>query len=374
MAIGDIGASVEGTLTLDATGSAPSICHVYGDVFACAYDDGANGRIKTFSVDSSGNISAVISSLAFAPGAGVGISSIILAHPGMLAVAYGGSTGWCKTVPVDNSGNLGAVKDSLNFETTNCIPRAQSLLHVSGNVFAYAYQGGAAATYLTVKTWTIDTAGNLGSVVSTLSVAVEQNKGIAFVHLTGNLYATLINQLVHPTQLDTFTISDAGTISAVIDTAAFDTGGNGSKPQIVPIGGNNYAFAYYRGFDFGPYLIETRSISPAGVISAQIDLAINQTPATPYSMLSIGCGVYAYACIVGGVASVRTISIAADGTIGSEIDDLSILASPSQWPHIIHHQGDIYAVSLTGPPTNDGLVKSLSIVSRAPANKAYSLG
>lgn len=360
MAIGDVGDSVLSTLTLDTTGYQPSICRVYGSVYAVAYSDsGLLGKVKTFSIDSSGTISAVLSTLTFDSSKGI-TPSIIKAHDGIFAVAYQGADddGFCKTFSITNAGIIGAVIDTLEFDTDTCIGRAQNFLRIYGNIFAYAYQGSS--SYLVVKTWSIDTAGDLGSVLSTLTVAVGQNKGICFIHCTGSLYATLINQTVEDTQLDTFTISDAGTISSVIATATIDSAGNGTKTQIVPIGGNNYALTYYKS----AAKVVTRSISPAGVIGAEIDNA--SLAGVARSVVSISGGVYAYACTVSGVASIRTIPITPAGVIGTETDYLDILATPSSGPHLIHHRENLFACALSGPPTNDGLVKTFTIANAAP--------
>ncbi len=357
MAIGDIGATVIDTITLRNTGLQPSICRVSGSVYAVAYTDTV-GIVTTFSLDSSGNFSAAVDSLTF-EGSSCGGPTIIRAHDGIFAVAYSGvdSDGFCKTFDIDSSGNIGAVIDTLEFETANCTGRAQNFLPISGDIFAFAYQGGATSTHLSVKTFDIDSSGNIGAVVDTLTIAVGGNKGVSFIHCTGSLYATLINQSGNDTQLDTFTISDAGSFSAVINSVAVDDPGNGTACRMFPIGGDNYVLSYYEL----TWRLATRSISPAGVIGAEIDL-INLS-GSPYTILGIGDGVYAYARLLSGVASVHTIAIAADGTIGSEVDNLEISASSSQFPHIIYHQSDIYAVALTGPPTNDGLVKTLDIES-----------
>ncbi len=362
MAIGDVGNSIISALILDTEGYSPSICRVHGSVYAVAYGDGSSlGRVKTFSIDASGAISAAISTLTFDSSRGV-TPSIIKAHDGIFAVAYSGvdTDGFCKTFSITNAGTIGVVIDTLEFETNRCGGEAQNFLHIYGNVFAFAYQGGATSTHLTIKTWSIDTAGNLGAVLSTLTIAVGQNKGVAFVHCTGSLYATLIDQLVENTQLDTFTISDAGIISAVIATAAVDSAGNGNKPQIIPIGGNNYVLTYYEA----THRMATRSISPAGVIGAEID-TINLS-GSPYSMLSISGGVYVYTYGDGGNWLIRTIAIGADGTIGSEVDNLTGLAGSYAYPHILHHREDIYVCVLTGTPTNDCLAETFTIANAAP--------
>jgi len=215
LAVGDIGEIIESVPL--AGGYSPAFCHVYGDIYAFAYQDLADDLIlKTFSIDAEGAIGAVIDTLPIDAG---GYSpSIILAHAGMLAIAYPVSglpiEGWCKTINVDNSGNLGAIQDSLMFEDSRVYPSERCLLHISGDVFAYVYQSGPGIPNLSVKTFDIDSEGAIGAVIDTLFPTLSgQSKGIDLIHCTGNLYALVYQQLYHPTFLHVFTISNDGVFS-----------------------------------------------------------------------------------------------------------------------------------------------------------------
>ena len=314
------------------------------------------GIAKTFSVDSSGNISSVISALVFEDIV-CQTPTIIKAHDGIFAVAYTGPDyrgyvglwGLCKTFEIDNNGNIGSFKGTLVFETDGCWTRAQNFLHIDGDVFAFAYQGPS--SYCRIRTCTIDSSGNLGpGWIDTLTIPVSQNKGIDLIHCTGDLYTVAFQQLVEDTQMHTFTINSSGNISSLINSKVLDTASAGFKLKVVPVNGNVYAVAYRPSGGGGR--LETLTIQPGGQIGGVIASAA--IPATPYSMIGVSGNVYAYAY----QGSIRTQIISDNGTIGAEVDSLTV---SSAYPHLIHVQGDIYALAHTGSGVS-GVVKTIDIV------------
>lgn len=365
MATGDIGAAVIDTLILETTGLTPSTVKVKSDknIFATAYTyTNGDGKVKTYSVDSSGNISAAIDTLEFDTSDGDS-PVIIKAHDGIFAVAYRGpdGDGFCKTFAISDTGTIGSVIDTLEFDTSDCRPRQGNFLHISGDVFAFAYQGPL--IHVVVKTWSISNSGTLGSVIDTLDISEAQNHGIDFEHLTGNLYALLFQQLVDDTKLYTFNITNAGSISAVIDSTSLDTtGSSAQKPAIIEVASNIYLLAYVASS--GSAVFETRSIAADGTIGAQVD--ISDVAGPPDDIHSIGDNVYAYVYAAGGNCFAKTRTISSAGAIGSEVDTLTVALSSSNYPMLVWHTGHIFVCSLTGPATSDGLVKTFTIERAAP--------
>jgi len=143
-ASGDVGAATIDAWEFDTDMClVPSFLHVAGNTYAIAYEtSGDDGKVITFAIDNTGNITAaVIDFLVF--------DSVSCYSPFMIhisrdcyAVAYMGdlSDGWSCTFDIEADGTIsGAIIDSLEFDTGYC--SFPNLVHVSGSVYAVAYQG-----------------------------------------------------------------------------------------------------------------------------------------------------------------------------------------------------------------------------------------
>jgi len=120
--------------------SAPAIIHVSGNIYAIAYGGpGRNGWLKTLSI-SGGSIGAVIDSMEFEAVYGCNPWIVHVADD-VYAIAYDGpdGDGWLKTVSINGSGVIGGEVSSLEYDPVD--GRYQSMVHVSGNVYAIAYLG-----------------------------------------------------------------------------------------------------------------------------------------------------------------------------------------------------------------------------------------
>ena len=120
--------------------SAPDIMHVSGNVYAIAYGGpGRHGWLKTLSI-SGGSIGAVIDSMEFEAVYGCNPWVVHVADD-VYAIAYDGpdGDGWLKTVSINGIGVIGGEVASLEYDPVD--GRYQSMVHVSGNVYAIAYLG-----------------------------------------------------------------------------------------------------------------------------------------------------------------------------------------------------------------------------------------
>ena len=113
MAVGDIGAAIIDTLVLETgTGNNVNeidITHVTGNLFAAIYNmiGVSNTFLKTFTMDSSGNFSAVIDTATLNGEAS--LPKIIRVAPGMVAVYVRN----IRTIPIASDGTIGAQVDNV---------------------------------------------------------------------------------------------------------------------------------------------------------------------------------------------------------------------------------------------------------------------
>ena len=138
-------------------------------VFALTYQDPAGNHVQTVAISPAGTLIAVRGTITFTGFTSraklVQVSGTVYA----LAEREGASTGSIRTFTISSTGIIGAPIDSFTFDA-NC---AQELdfEHIDTNLFAVVFRGGdVPLTQGTMKTITIDTLGNIGPIVETLTV------------------------------------------------------------------------------------------------------------------------------------------------------------------------------------------------------------
>lgn len=363
MARGDIGAVID-TLEFDTDCWYPSLVHVSGDIYAVAYAGLAgDGFLKTVNIDSKGNIGTIIDTLDF------DTTTVVYCHlvhisGNAYAVAYQSlptGDGFLKTVNIDSNGNIGTVIATLEFDTTSC--NYPFLIHISGNVYAIAYQGPGNDGFL--KTMTIDSDGNIGSVIDTLDFETDTCYYPHLVHISGAIYAIAYKGPGGDGFLKTMSIDSEGNIGSVIDTLEFDTS-LCDYPFLIHISGNVYAIAY-RGPGADGFL-KTMSIANSGDIGAVIDsLEFDTDYCSEPHLIHILKDAYAIAYRGSdGDGWLKTVRIATNGDIGAVIDTLEFDTDYCHDPSLIHVsglgpvRGDIYAIAYQGPDT-DGWLATMDI-------------
>ncbi len=224
---GNIAAAVTDSLAVTASvspqQSEPRIIPVIGDIYAVVHRNATNGgEAFTVDIDSSGNIgAAAIDSLEF--DAVARDPDIINVAGTMFAVAYEGpgQDGWVASFNIAAGGAIdNAVTDTLEYDTTQGM--LARILNVSGDVFVISYSGQS-PNGIAVKTLTINAAGTISSVIDTLSLNSLGTYSTPTL-VSGNVYAVVWRRgLGQSGFLTTFTISSAGSFSAVLNTLEVDT-------------------------------------------------------------------------------------------------------------------------------------------------------
>jgi len=186
---GTIGGEIDSLEFDTAYGVYSSPIHIAGSVWAVTYTaDAINGpgRIKTILIGDDGTIGPIISSYDYEANQ-TSAPHIIHISDNVYAIAFGGPgfDGWLKTVTINNDGSIGTAIDSLEFDVDyGCNPW---LIHVAGSVYAIAYDGPDGDGWL--KTVIIQDSGVIGGIVSTVEYDPINGMYQSMIYVSGNVYA-----------------------------------------------------------------------------------------------------------------------------------------------------------------------------------------
>ena len=157
---GNISNAVLDTLEFDTDQCAyPEITQVSGIYYLIAYMGTGNlGKMVTITIDAAGDISnAVVNSYTFDATQGSDPSLTKVGSYLQFAVAYSGETshGWIKTVPISALGIIGVVESSLEFNNVQVM--RTFIMRTSSNIYVVAYRYNLAPKHLRMITTTITT-------------------------------------------------------------------------------------------------------------------------------------------------------------------------------------------------------------------------
>ena len=317
-----------------------------------------------------GDIGAVIDSLEFDTVDGTA-PDIIHVSGDVYAIAYEGveADGWLVTVEIAANGQIGAaVIDSLEFDTVD--GRQPKIIHVSGDVYAIAYSGPDGDGF--VVTVDIAANGQIGAaVIDSLEFDTVDGRLPKIIHVSGDVYAIAYTGAGTDGWLVTVDIAANGQIgAAVIDSLEFDIGA-ASSPRIIHVSGDVYAIAYANQSIYG--VVITVEIAVDGQIGAAVidTLQFDTTRGTTTEIIHVSGDVYAIAYSgPDGDGFVVTVDIAANGQIGAAvIDSLEFDTVDGRQPKIIHVSGDVYAIAYSGPD-GDGFVVTVDIAANGQIGAA----
>ncbi|MBA7655924.1 hypothetical protein ES703_63835 [subsurface metagenome] len=256
--------------------SSLDIIHIAANVYLIAYcGPDHDGFLKTVSIESNGQIGAVIHWMEYEPNL---CFSNALAHiPDTDKYIVGfqgpGNDGYLRTFSVSEGGVFGPVIDSWEVDPT--YGRDFRFLHLGGTVWLLAYQGSGSAGYLKTKHINLD--GTFGATISTKRFQSILGAFPALVHISGNMYGIAYTGRDFDGWLQTWEVSPGGIIAAAFkDSREFDTE-YCHYPQMRHIAGNIYAIAYqgqpnnvapHEGYGW----IKTITIADDGTIFGIIDI------------------------------------------------------------------------------------------------------
>lgn len=348
MAEGQIGSILDTLICNSDTSGAPSVAHVYGDIYVICWGvGGTDGYICTVDIAADGTIEdSVIETLHFE--SSVCINPHIVNMGGNIfayAYEYGLTHGIVRTVQIANDGNIvGGNIDWLEFEIDVCHepdickvgdgcalvvyrdtnndgkivtfsiagngsigdavsdewvfdpatviwPNARK---ISPGCFAFFFTDGADDGW--VKTIAISGSGVITeSIIDSLRFEISSAFFIHTCHFTGNIYAAVYEDSLGHGWVTTMVINSGGTVGgAYADRFNFNTG-YGQKPTIIGVTSNVLAVAYVDSASSGE-IYTFWCLSDGDITTAPVDeLAFDTTLAGYPHIFSIGGGIFAVA-------------------------------------------------------------------------------
>ncbi|MFA6130876.1 MAG: hypothetical protein WC730_01275 [Patescibacteria group bacterium] len=244
-----------------------------------------------------------------------------------------------------------------------------NMVHVSGNVYAYAFSGSGNDGF--ISTVTISPTGAITkSIIDTFEYDTVDGYDPDLMYISGNIYAVAYRGSGNDGWVATVTISTAGVITkTVIDTLEWDTA-NGYEPDIFLVSGNVYGVAYRGTGSAG--IVKTFTIDTAGNIGAAVidTLTFDATGNTPF-VLSVGAGYWAIVYSgPGNDGWMATVNITSAGIIPATItDSYEFDPSNGQYPSIGSLGGDKYLVAYTGA-AGDGWLATFAVSSTGVITKS----
>jgi len=347
----------------------PRIIHVVGDVYCIVFSDvDSDGQMLTVSIDAAGDIGAAALD-AFQFDGGMGLQPRIIHISGdVFAIAYTRDDydGWIKTISINAAGDIGGAPiDQFEYDTTKSVP--QSIINISGSVYAIAYTGNLNKGWLT--TVTINPDGSIDSpVIEKAGFLPATMFEPEIIHVIGNIYAIVYKGADDDGFILTISIDAAGDIGAsIIDTFEFDPN-YCEEPNIIHISGEIFAIVY-KGPDSDGWL-KTISINAAGDIGAAAIDSFEFAPGTGVEPNIIHISGDVYGISYTGPDSdgfFITVTIASDGAITEPvIDSFEFETVEADECYSIHVTGDIYAI-VFNRGHDEGVLKTIGVETRLGA-------
>ena len=295
--------------------------------------------------------------------------SILPISGDVYAIAFDGDgdDGFLTTVEMTSSGAItNTVVDTLEFDIVK--GKTPHMVHVSGDVYAIAYAGNGDDGFLV----TVEIASN-GAITNTLIDSYEfdtaSGKTPVIMHISGDVYAIAYEGVGGDGFLITVTVSAAGSITAApIDSLEYDTA-QGKAPDIILVSGNTYAIAYSGAGDVGE-LVTVEILTDGNIGAAVIDSYQFLTTKGKEPDIHLLTGdIY---IVVNnddqgpgnpkpGVIS--TIEILANGDIGAAIiDSFEFDVDQGKSPVLLQLASDVFAVAFEGVDS-DGFLSTINFLS-----------
>jgi len=369
MAQGDLGSVID-SLTFESTYAIyPDLLHIDGEVYAIAYTGGdSDGWLKTFSIDSGGNISAAaIDTLEFEINKGY-IPRLIHISGTLYAIVYANinADGAVSTITISNDGNIGAgLIDTLVFDVWAA--NGGKICHVAGDIYAIVFTGYASDGF--VITVDIDSAGNIENAeIDRLEFDGVQGIYPAIVRVSTGYYAVAYQGVDGDGFIKTFTVSGLGAIGAgSIDTFEFETT-EAQDLRFIHIADTIFAVAYTGSGGAGT--IKTFSISATGDIGASVidTLVFSATSANFIDFLSCGENLFVIAYQdVDGDGKLVSFTISDAGEISNAVlDTLEFETDSCMSLSLRHVTGDIFAIAFVNS-SFDGYLITFDLETAVPA-------
>ena len=328
------------------------------DIYLVAYQDitqASDGYVKTFKINSLGDINETQIDILEFDTLFADMISMTQVNSSIFAVTYQGDAGdgFVRTFSVDSVGNISnATIDSLEFDTADC--SYPTILPVTGAIYAVSYQGQGADGFM--KTFSIDSAGNISNAtLGVLEFDASNGQYPGMTKADANTFIVAYRGASNRGYAKSIDINPAGTAITLKDSVEFSTPGV-AQVNVTHAIGDIYVISHEDLPSNNGYLITFSSNADGNMSDAMLaSLEFNSTDSGSPSMIKFSEGIVAIA--YEGTANIGVVElrqIFSNGAIGnSPIDTLTYETGLGLEPHLIQVAEGIYAIAYTGP-TNYG--------------------
>ena len=355
----------------------PQPVWMQGIVVAIAHTSTGNvGQLTTVEVDATGNFNGTIDTVQFDT-LGFDIKALKISDT-VIALWYRGPDvdGWVRTITINTDGTIGATIDTLEFDTVRCLTPYP--VRLEDGIYGVAYQGPDGDGW--IATHTIDSSGNIGAAnIDTHEFQSTFAVPRSFITIDGTVRAITYRDTDVDGWLITLDIAASGEIGAVpiIDSWEFEAS-LAVYPRIDHLIGTEYLLSWVDVDNDGQF--GTLTIADNGTITKSFNATREYDTSDSggvYSLLNLGVNddgdvVIAYTHLGTNEGRIRTDKIAADGTLISVVDTLSVdvtSAGSSPWLARLAAGADYYVCAF-GDIDGDGDIISCTIVTPPPPPSA----
>jgi len=352
--LGEIGDDVLDNETFAGDSPKPNIIHVSGDIYAIAYRIDSDCVIQTVSIDSEGMIVDGIDTKPFHDTSDCSDPDITHVSGDIFVIVYhlSGGDGELETVSIDSEGMIEVGIDTEIIEEDSF--EDPDIIHVSGDIFAIAYESGSPCE---IETVSIDSDGmiEVGIATEILVGGMDDCSHVDIKHVSGDIFVIGYKES-GDVETETVSISSDGT--TIVVNIDVETIGGGDNPNIIHVSGDIFAIVH-RG-DSGE--LQTVSIDSGGMMEVGIAAETFTDGSNAPDIIHVSGDIFAIAYRDSGGA-IQTVSISSDGTtIDLNIDTETYApGSPGNRPDILHVSGDVFAIAHNSRGGDSGHVTTISI-------------
>lgn len=340
-------------------GTQGSLVHVSGDVYALAYRGGTqpSGVIKTFTISADGTIITEVQSLEHDTGDG-SFNSLVHVSGDVYALAYANASlqGVLKTFTISSDGTAINQLQQLPHDS---LGRFNSLVHVDADIFALAYTGSANDGFL--KTFSIAANGSSITELETLEHDAADGTYNSLVRIDADTCALAYAGPSEDGFLKTFTISADGLTVTEVQSLEHDAV-LGRHSSLVQVSAGVYALAYSGVSGGQDGLIKTFQISADGSTISQLQALAHDPIKGEYnSLVQVDADTVALAYSgEGDDGVIKTFAISADGLAITEVDSLEHDSVNGTHGALARSDGGTFVLAYAGED-EDGFVKTFGI-------------
>ncbi|MBA7474191.1 hypothetical protein ES707_09539 [subsurface metagenome] len=280
---------------------------------------------------------------------------------GVVAFKGPDNDGKVKAFAVSDAGVLGEV-----FAGSLVIPAGSftnpKLIHVAGDIFAVVYHD-TTGLHGWLKTFSVSDAGAISAVLGSLDINDDQGMDPEICHVSGDVYALTFSDRLNDPLVTTVSISGAGAVADVDREGLVLGTATAPDPSICHVAGEIFAVAY--NGDSNEHRITTFGISGAGVLGAAIQSStiFDAAGGTQFSVISDGSMVaIAYPKDIDSHGWLKTVTVDGAGNVSGVIGLFEFDDALCVQPRIVAIGESVYAIAYQGPG-GGGWLKTIGITS-----------